>query len=269
VSLITLTTDFGSGSPYVAAMKGVILSVNPHATIVDITHDIPPQDVRRGAVVLDDTAEWFPGDTIHVAVVDPGVGTQRAIVYARIGSQQFIAPDNGLLSLLAARTPPETLIRLANSAYWLDEVSATFHGRDILAPVAAQLSLGLDPALLGPPLERLTPLDWPTIRVGESQIGGEVLAIDSFGNVLTNITADMLAGRPADDRLRIVCHGQETRGICRTYADRPCGTLIALVGSSGRLELAIVGGNAAQSLGIRVGMPVALGWALSPPKSAR
>lgn len=236
--LITLTTDFSSGSPYVAAMKGVILSINPQVTIVDITHDIPPQDIRRAAIVLDDTARWFSPDTIHVAVVDPGVGTERAIVYARIGSQQFIVPDNGLLSRLAARTPPDMLIRLANRAYWLDAVSATFHGRDILAPVAAHLSLGLDPALLGPPLEELTPLDWPPVRITESRIEGEVLEIDSFGNLITNITADMLAGRPTDGRVCIVCNAHKTRGICRTYADQPRGTFIALVGSSGRLELA-------------------------------
>jgi S-adenosylmethionine hydrolase len=181
VSLITLTTDFGSGSPYVAAMKGVILSINPRATVVDITHDIRPQDVRCGAIVLGDTAEWFPPDTIHVVVIDPGVGTDRAIVYARIG-------------------------------------------------------------------------------VKESSIEGEVLAIDSFGNLITNIAAGMLAGRPTDDRVRIVCGNHETRGICRTYGDRPPGTRIALLGSSGRLELAVVAGSAAESLGLRTGAAVAMTW---------
>ena len=152
MSIITLTTDFGSGSHYVAAMKGVILSICPAATIVDIAHDVPPQDIRRAALLLDDVADWFPPETIHVAVVDPGVGTDRAIVYARIGQQQFIAPDNGLLSRLAARTPPPKLIRLSEPAYWLEHVSTTFHGRDIMAPVAARLALGLDPDRLGPPL---------------------------------------------------------------------------------------------------------------------
>ena len=193
-------------------------------------------------------------------MIDPGVGTQRAIVYARIGAQQFIAPDNGLLSRLAARTPPDMLIRLANSAYWLDEVSATFHGRDIMAPVAAQLTLGLDPALLGPPLEKLTTLDWSPIRVAASHVEGEVLTIDSFGNLITNITAEMLAGRPTDDRLCIVCHGRETRGIRRSYADCPRGAFMAIIGSGGRLELAIVEGSAVGSLGICAGTPVALTW---------
>ena len=148
--IITLTTDFGTGSPYVAAMKGVILSINPAATIVDISHAVPAQDIARGALVLEDTTPWFPADTIHVAVVDPGVGTERAILYARIGPQQYIAPDNGLLSRLMARTPPSLVLRLTEREYWLPEVSHTFHGRDIMAPVAARLSLGLDPAAARP-----------------------------------------------------------------------------------------------------------------------
>ena len=149
--IITLTTDFGTGSPYVAAMKGVILSINPAATIVDISHAVPAQDIARGALVLEDTTPWFPADTIHVAVVDPGVGTQRSILYARIGPQQYIAPDNGLLGRLMARTRPSLVLRLTEREYWLPEVSHTFHGRDIMAPVAARLSLGLDPRRLGPP----------------------------------------------------------------------------------------------------------------------
>ena len=146
MSLITLMTDFGAGSPYVAAMKGVILSINPSVTLVDLTHAIPPQDVREGALVLEDVAPYFPPGTIHVAVVDPGVGTDRAILYAEIGSQRYVAPDNGLLSRLSRNTPPSRIVRLTNPDYWLRPVSATFHGRDIMAPVAARLSLGLDPA---------------------------------------------------------------------------------------------------------------------------
>jgi hypothetical protein len=142
-SIITLTTDFTTGSPYVAAMKGVILSIHPGALIVDITHDIPHQDIRQGAIVLAEATRFFPAETIHVAVVDPGVGTERRIVLARSGDQYFIAPDNGLLSGLARRNPPSTMFTVANPEHWLPEVSATFHGRDIMAPVAARLSLGL------------------------------------------------------------------------------------------------------------------------------
>lgn len=260
MSIITLTTDFGAGSRYVAAMKGVILSICPAATLVDISHDVPSQDVRRAALLLDDMSEWFPPETIHVAVVDPGVGTDRAIVYARINEQQFIAPDNGLLSRLATRRPPRKLIRLSDPAYWLDRVSTTFHGRDIMAPVAARLALGLDPLRLGPPLERLAMLDWPEARTQPSRIDGEVIEIDAFGNLITNIGAETLVGRPTDRRVCIVCNIYETWGIHHAYAEQPSGTLVALIGSSGRIELALVGDNAARRLGIGIGSPVTVGW---------
>jgi S-adenosyl-L-methionine hydrolase (adenosine-forming) len=260
MSIITLTTDFGPGSHYVAAMKGVILSIHPAATIVDISHDVPPQDIRCAALLLDDVADWFPPETIHVAVVDPGVGTDRAIVYARIGQQHFLAPDNGLLSRLAARVPPQKLIRLSESAHWLEPVSTTFHGRDIMAPVAARLALGLDPDRLGPPLVQLTTLDWPVARPSHNRVDGAVIEVDSFGNLITNITADMIAGRPTDRRACVVCNIYETWGIYHAYAEQAGGTLVALIGSSGRLELAIVRDNAAERLGIGLGTPVTLAW---------
>jgi S-adenosylmethionine hydrolase len=260
VSVLTLTTDFGTGSPYVAAMKGVILSIHPRATIVDITHDIRPQDISHGAIVLEDVCDRFPPDTTHVVVVDPGVGTDRAIVYARIGCQKYVAPDNGLLSRLAKRTPPSQIIHIQEPKYWLQPVSATFHGRDIMAPVAAHLSLGVDPTLLGPPADKLLEITWPEVRVSPNRLEGTVLEIDSFGNVITNITADLIAGRPTDERACVVCDLYETWGIYGTYAEHPSGTLIALVGSSGRLELALVGGNAARRLGIKIGTPVTLAW---------
>ncbi len=260
MSVVTLTTDFGVGSPYVAAMKGVILSINPAATIVDITHDVPAQDIRRAAVVLDDAADWFPDGTVHVAVIDPGVGTERPIVYARIGSQRYVAPDNGVLGRLAERIPPSEVIRLENRAYWLPEVSNTFHGRDIMAPVAAHLSLGAEPAALGSAAEKVVRLSWPKVVFRPDRIDGAVLHIDSFGNLITNITSDMLANRPTDERACVVCNIYETWGIFHTYADKPSGMLVALIGSSGRLELAVVGDNAATRLGIRIGEPVVVAW---------
>jgi S-adenosylmethionine hydrolase len=260
MSIITLTSDFGSGSAYVAAMKGVILSIHPEAAIVDLSHDIPPQDIRTAALLLDDAADWFPSETIHLAVVDPGVGTDRAIVYARIGQQHFIAPDNGLLSRVAARNTPQKIIRLSDPAYWLEHVSTTFHGRDIMAPVASRIALGLDPDRLGPPMDRLTTLDWAEVRQTLSRIDGVVIEIDSFGNLITNITADMISGRPTDRRACIVCNIFETWGIYHAYAEQPSGTLVALIGSGGRLELALVRDNAARRLGVGVGMPVTLAW---------
>ena len=260
VSIITLTTDFGAGSPYTAAMKGVMLSINPDATLVDLTHEVPAQDIDAGAVVLDDAAAWFPGETIHVAVVDPGVGTERAIVYARIGTQHYIAPDNGLLSRLTVRAPASKLIRLANREYWLEKISATFHGRDIMAPVAAHLSLGVAPEQFGPPVDELVQLDLPRVKQTPLRLEGQIQKVDSFGNLVTNITSDMLVGRPTDERVCIVCNIYETWGIYRTYAEQLDGMFVALVGSSDHVELALVGDNAAKRLGIQVGMPVVVSW---------
>jgi len=260
VSIITLTTDFGTGSPYVGAMKGVILSINSAATLVDLTHDVPAQDVHHAAVVLEDVTDRFPDETIHLVVVDPGVGTDRTIVYVRIRRQHYVAPANGVLSRLVRRTPATRIVQVANSEYWLNPVSATFHGRDIMAPVVAHLSLGVDPEQLGPPLDSIGRLQWPGVYQTPERIDGEVLAIDSFGNLITNITADMLANRPTDERVCVVCGLYETWGIFNTYADQPQGTFIALIDSNGRLELAVGGDNAATRLGIQVGTPVTVAW---------
>ncbi len=258
--IITLTTDFGVGSPYVAAMKGVILSINPDVRLVDISHAVGPQNVRQGAIVLADTTRWFPPDTIHVAVVDPGVGTARGIIYARMGDQSYVAPDNGLLGRLALHDPPSTIITVNRPEHWLRTVSTTFHGRDIMAPVAARLSLGLDPSRLGTVQESLYQLEWTEARVSAKKIEGAIESIDSFGNLITNISADTLANVPRGEEVAIVCDEHETRGIFNAYGDQPEMTLIALVGSSGKLELAIVGDSAAIMLGVRAGTPVTVSW---------
>lgn len=258
--IITLTTDFGARSPYVAAMKGVILSINPDAMLVDITHDVPAQDIRRGALVLEEVCALFPPEAIHVAVVDPGVGTKRALVYAEIAGRTYLAPDNGLLSRLALAARPSRILALTEPSFWREEVSATFHGRDILAPVAAHLSLGLPPERLGEPTERLVAIDWPECEVMPQKISGEVISVDSFGNLVTNITAEQLKSVPTGEELSVRCGEHETAGLFRTYGDQPEMTLIALVGSSGKLELAIVGDSAAAMLGEGVGSLVTLKW---------
>ena len=258
--IITLTTDFGADSPYVAAVKGVIFSIHAEVTLVDITHAIPPQDIDAAAWALVDVTPRFPAGTIHVVVVDPGVGSERKIVCAEIDRQIYVAPDNGVLSRLAARANPTKIFTVADPRHWLADVSATFHGRDIMAPVAARLALGLAPEELGPPHGELVQLDGPEVRILASTIEGEVTAIDSFGNLVTNITTEMLEGVPVDDRVGISCDDHETRGIFTTYSDQPEMTLIALVGSSGRLELAIVGDSAAIMLGVREHTPVLLKW---------
>jgi S-adenosyl-L-methionine hydrolase (adenosine-forming) len=259
-AIITLTTDFGPGSRYVAAMKGVILSINPRVQLVDLSHAIPHQDIRAGAIVLAETARWFPPETIHVAVVDPGVGSSRRVVYARIGSQHFVAPDNGLLSRLALLEAPSKIACINEPRFWLHDVSPTFHGRDIMAPIAARLSLGLSPDELGEPLDQLFNLPWPEVQQVPNRIDGEVIEIDSFGNLITNITRDMLHGVPTGEVVVVSCDEHETHGIYATYSDQPPMTFMAHVGSTGRLELAIVDENAAAMLGVKVGAPVRVSW---------
>lgn len=258
--IITLTTDFGTGSPYVAAMKGVILAINPAAVLVDLSHAIPHQDIRQGALALAQAAPWFPPGTIHVAVVDPGVGTSRKIICMAAGEHLFVGPDNGLLSRLALDKRPSTIISVTERKFWLPDVSSTFHGRDIMAPVAAHLSLGLDPAELGPSQQDWQQLEWTEARVSANKIEGAVESIDSFGNLITNISADALARVPRGEQVAIVCDEHETRGIFNAYGEQPEMTFIALVGSSGRLELAIVGDSAAIMLGVRAGAPVTVTW---------
>jgi S-adenosylmethionine hydrolase len=259
-AIVTLTTDFGSCSAYIAAMKGVILSINPNAKLINISHEIAPQVVRHGAIVLAEATPWFPAETIHVGVVDPGVGTSRRLVYARIGDQQYLAPDNGLLSLLAKRNRPSRVIELANSEYWLPAVSNTFHGRDILAPVAAQLSLGLEPERLGPQITDLQMFDWPEPQVAANRIDGVVDWIDRFGNLITNIPSDLLSAAKQSAECKIACGAAIVAGISTTYGERPCGTTIALIGSSGKLEVAIVEGDASQKLSAKTGSPVVVEW---------
>jgi S-adenosylmethionine hydrolase len=259
-AIITLTTDFGVGSRYVAAMKGVILSINPHAQIIDVSHAVPPRDIRSGAIVLAETAPWYPAGTIHVAVVDPGVGSKRRVVYAEIGKQRFVAPDNGLLSRVAAHDRPARIFSVSEPQYWMPDVSRTFHGRDIMSPVAARLSLGLAPEKLGPSLTQLVELPWAEVQQVPNRIEGEVIEVDSFGNLITNITRAMLDGVPGGDSVIITCEDHETQGIFATFSDQPPMTLMAHVGSTGRLELAIVDENASAMLGVKVGAPVCVSW---------
>jgi S-adenosylmethionine hydrolase len=254
--LITLTTDFGPGSPYVAQMKGVILSRCREVDLVDITHAIEPQNIREGAVVLADATPRFPAGTIHVAVVDPGVGTSRRLIYAEIGAQRYLAPDNGLVSLLVRQTAPSRMLILENRDYWLPQTTHTFHGRDILAPVAANLAAGIDAARLGPALSSPVMLKMAPLQKTASSVTGEVIYVDSFGNAITNINAEevMLLGDHA--RLKVECQERTIHGLIPTYGAALPGELVALFDSQGRLEIATSGGSAARELGIAAGTRV-------------
>jgi len=260
--ITTLTTDFGQGSPYVAQMKAVLLSMNRQLTIVDLSHAVAPQDVLGGAIVLGETYPYFPAGTIHIAVVDPGVGTPRSIVAAALDDHVFFAPDNGLLTLVQQRCRAPRFVRLENRAFWRGTVSRTFHGRDIMAPAAAHLSLGVALDELGSPLERPVQLEIPQADRQKQRIQGNVLSIDSFGNLISNIEADLLPNDVPEDRLRIQCGTARIDGLVTSYGTRQAGTLVALVGSSNRLEIALVDGSAAAALKTTVGVEVIIDWPL-------
>ncbi len=261
--IITLTTDFGSGSPYVAQMKGVILSICREVDLIDITHAIGPQNIQEAAVVLADVTPRFPAGTIHVAVVDPGVGTSRRLLYAQIAAQRYLAPDNGLLRLLldtaTGTTGATRMIALENPQFWLPQPSRTFHGRDILAPVAARLASGLDPSQLGPQIHSIEMLAWTRAEIHGDQIVGEVLYTDSFGNLITNISAQDVAACGDLAGVVVECGSRQFSGVVLTYGAALPGEGIALFDSQGRLEIAVVHGSAARTYRLAAGARVIVG----------
>lgn len=258
-SIITLTTDFGRADTYVAQMKGVILSVNPAATIVDVTHEIPPQDITRGSLALGEMWRTFPPGTIHVAVIDPGVGTSRGILGAKCDDRLFVLPNNGLLSHVCKTSPADEIVELQDQRFWRTSVSNTFHGRDIIAPVAAHLSLGVGLGKLGPPATDIRWLDLPMPQFEEQRLIGQIIGIDRFGNLITDIELAHLRQIPTTE-IVIRCKQRRIEGISRTYAQHPPGILIALPDSQGHLALAIVGGNAALQLDAKISDAVVLTW---------
>ena len=276
-SPIVLVTDFGLADAYVGMMRGVIFSINPHAAVIDLTHGIGPQDVRHGAVVLADATPYFPDGTIFVAVVDPGVGTDRPAILLETPQHRFVAPDNGLLTLACRRydlgfgdsdgwgqaaVPDACRVwRLTNSSYWRHPVSATFHGRDVFAPAAAHLSAGVAPGALGDPAAMIAALALPVPRPEGNVVRGQIIFTDSFGNLVSDITVDILAdmgviGRENEAVASIA--GQEIAGLSRTFHDPPGGGLKALLGSHGRLEIALVDGNASAALNVASGTEIVL-----------
>ena len=267
---IVLTTDFGALDPYAGVMKGVILGLNLHANIVDLTHQIQPQNILQAAFVLGASHRYFPQGATHVVVVDPGVGTGRRAVLVDTPTARFLAPDNGLLSYVLREylddTPHEpgrvglpanvTAHQLTEPMYWLDPVSPTFHGRDIFAPVAAHLSLGVAAGALGPAIDDLVWLPAPRpLRQGD-QLAGQVVYADHFGNLVTNIAAHDLADSKS---IQMEIKGRRIAGLSQTFqspenpGDQP---LLALIGSLGYLEIAVRNGSAAATLGANVGETV-------------
>lgn len=258
--IITLTTDFGQTDSYVGIMKGVILGIAPEAQIVDITHNITPQDIHQAAYIVETFHTYFPEGTVHLIVVDPGVGSRRRAIILTTPQALFVAPDNGVLTYVWREAcerwgaPTCSVFELTESRYWLPKVSDTFHGRDIFAPVAAHLARGVAPEAFGPQLAQLIEagLEQPQpARTGG--IAGRIIHIDHFGNCITNITVRHLEEAGIDQNLVVEIIDQRIEGLCRTYADVAPGALVALIGSSGRLELSVRNGNAARTLGVGVG----------------
>ena len=247
--IVALLTDYGLQDPYVGLLKGALLSVNPQARLVDLTHDIPPQDIREGSRVLAAAVDYFPAGTIFVAVVDPGVGTDRALLGAETDRHFFLAPDNGLLGFLGGRA--RRIVRIQESKYFLKPVSRTFHGRDILAPVAGHLSRGAGLSKFGPAVKRIVARrDAAPSVAADGALRGEVVSIDRFGNLITNIPGDLL---PDGRRVRIAVGRRVVRSLSRSYADVPKGDLLALVGSTGHLEISVNQGSARRAARIQRG----------------
>lgn len=269
--IVTLLTDFGLSDSYVAQMKGVVLSRLPHCSLVDITHDIPPQDIAAGARQLRMVVDCFPPETVHVAVVDPGVGTRRAIVAARMADQFFVAPDNGLLSLVVERYGLQAAVVLDQPQWWRDPVSPTFHGRDIMAPVAGHLAAGASMSVMGTAvsaLQTLPEIAW-TNAVAENTLAlMRVVAIDHFGNVILepqwpgqSALGQSAIGQTDQGRVEIDVMIESTVhsvSLVSTYGQAAAGSAVLLLGSAGELELAVVNGSAAQTFGVKLGQIVSL-----------
>ena len=265
-AIITLTTDFGLTDAYVAAMKGVILSINPEAKLIDICHTIKPQNIPQAAFVLGAAYQFFPQKTIHVVVVDPGVGTKRRAIILRTPSADFVAPDNGVLSYVIQQSsanpmedsinrqrelPPEVeAIAITKPQFWRSPVSPTFHGRDIFAPVAARLSLGFPPTDFGEAISSVMMLPLPQpYQAPDGSLVGHILHIDSFGNLITNIKSANLP--QTNQTVTIEVGNRLISELSRTYDEGE--ELLALIGSSGYLEVSLKGGNACAFLNAGVG----------------
>ena len=254
--LITLLTDFGTADYFVAAMKGVILSVNPSARLIDITHDIAPHDIEAGAFTLLAVQGAFPPRTIHVAVVDPGVGSTRRPILVVAGHQFFVGPDNGLFSYILEREKGCRVFHLTRDQYFRQPLSATFHGRDIFAPVAGALSNGVEPAELGDEIQdyvRLAPL-----RSVDENLSARIIHIDRFGNCVTNITPQDLTEAMIERGARLSVRGREITSFRRFFAEEAGSqnTLFAVWGSAGFLEIVAFRASASSLLGVQVGEPV-------------
>jgi len=260
--IITLTTDYGTNDHLVGTLKGVILKICPDVTIVDISHDVTPYDLLDGALTIGSSYSYFPARTIHVVVVDPGVGTERRPLLVTGENQYFIAPDNGVLSLVYEKEE-NVLVRHANvEHYYLEPVSKTFHGRDVFAPVAAWLAKGAQASAMGEEITEYKKFAMPKPKAGEGSTKGVVLRVDGFGNLITNFRAeDLPAAAIENGTVQFTIGTHSVAKLVDTFAKGAPGEAFAYIGSNGFVEIGINRGNAAKSMGISRGMHVTLATA--------
>ena len=248
--IITLTTDFGLQDPYVGIMKGVILSINPEATVIDISHQVGAGFIFQASALIREAYPFFPKGTVHVAVVDPGVGGQRRPILTDIRDHLFVGPDNGLFWPIIRGHQGATIIHVTREKYSLPEISRTFHGRDIFAPVAAHLSCGVDPSEMGPVITDPIQLESPGPFLERDVIRGQVIRVDRFGNLITNIHRKELEGFLGSEAPVIRVGNQTIEGVLKTYNEAGPGEILALIGSSEYLEIAVNLGRVSDYLGL-------------------
>lgn len=236
-------------------MKGVIAHLAPNARVIDLTHEVPPGDIRCGAFSLMASCRYFPKGTVHVAVVDPGVGSKRTSLAVQTADYFFVGPDNGLLSWALLPEKIKAIHALENQAYFLPPVSRTFHGRDIFAPVAAHLACGVPVREFGPALKEFVRLEWPAPQTIRRDVHGQVVYLDRFGNAITNLDSASLRAL-GDNKIYVLVKGKRLCSVADYYSAVPAGESIAVIGSSGFLEIAFNAGSAAERLGLHVGDPV-------------
>ena len=253
-SIITLTTDFGTADSYVGTIKGVILSINPQSTLVDITHQIPPQDIMEGCLALSAAYSYFPKGTIHVAVVDPGVGSFRRPILVETERYFFIGPDNGILSFIFTGPEVKNIFEISNPTFFLPSPAATFHARDIFSPAAAHLSTGTSPQRFGSPLTDCISFNFPELtETGPNQAEGEIIHIDRFGNLITNLSLHFVKKVTGAGPLRAEVKGKTVLRLLGTYAQAEEDELFCLFGSSGFLELSVKNRSAQEMINARKG----------------
>ncbi len=252
---VTLLTDFGTADGYVGAVKGVLAAGAPGVVVDDVAHDVPRGDITAGAVALLRYWDLYPGGTVHLVVVDPGVGTDRRAVAVRAGGRYLVGPDNGVLSWALAATGRSRAVEIRQPVAGTPSASATFHGRDIFAPAAAHLAGGGALEELGPPADHLVRLPMPEAETGAGVVRGEVLAVDRFGNLVTNIRR---AALPPEVTVQVA--GRDVGRLRRTYGDVEEGEVLALIGSLDRLEVSVRDGSAADVLGVGRGAVVVARW---------